>query len=214
MCDDAVEPVWKEQAFRRILGTVGDVEDLSRRATVGDRVIPGRKGRNVGEAAKKRSILRVARVRDRRFCNVADAMIIHILGAGGAVEGRAQVGDHFCLGLLAVSKENGANETGMIGLDRENSGGIVEDCRARDQRRRPMIGGDADVFENVGAEEETHVVRERVDIRPKSCGAAERREASVKSIVGHDIAGELVRAARAARRNSTCLVSSSAISAA
>ena len=78
VCDDAVEPVWKEQAFRRILGTVGDVEDLSRRATVGDRVVPGRMGRNVGEAAKKRSVLGVARVSDRRICRVADATIIHI----------------------------------------------------------------------------------------------------------------------------------------
>ena len=102
-------------------------------------------------------------------------MIIHILSAGGAVEGGAQVGDRFCL-LLAVSKENGANETGMIGLDRENPTGIVEDGRVRDQRRRPVIGSDADVLEDVGAQEEIHIILERVEIRPKSRRAAERRE--------------------------------------
>ena len=47
----------------------------------------------------------------------------------------------------------------------------------RDQRCFAVIGGHADVLEDVGAQEEIHIILERVEIRPKPRRAAERREA-------------------------------------
>ena len=41
----------------------------------------------------------------------------------------------------------------MIGLDRKDTGGCHEVCGHREQRGRPMVGGDAHILENIGADE-------------------------------------------------------------
>ena len=46
----------------------------------------------------------------------------------------------------------------MISLDSENARSGREVCRRRQQRRSAVIGGDADIFENIRADEEGLVV--------------------------------------------------------
>ena len=155
-CDHAVESIREEQAFRRAHRAVDDVQHLSCRTIVGDRVIAWRIVRR--EAAEQRSIETIAAVNDRRGGRRADTLVIDIRSACGAVERGAQVGDRCGLALQSIDKENCSNQARVIGFNRENAGRFIEIGLVGDQRRCAVIGGDADVLENVTGQEELGII--------------------------------------------------------
>jgi hypothetical protein len=136
-CSDGAVDARREEtslADRRPV-QIDDVEHLAGAAAVGEAV--GVERRDVGCAADRPNPL------------------IEIRAAVEAVACRryrfGRVDQRRCPDALC--EENRADEAGMIGFDGKEPGRRFEEDPARDQRRGALIGGDADIFEYVGAEQ-------------------------------------------------------------
>ena len=72
----------------------------------------------------------------------------------------------------------------MIGLDPQNARCCRQVCRSGDERSRPTIGSDADILEDVRANQEVEVVGEGIEGAGDSSRTGECVEAVVEIQVG------------------------------
>ena len=80
--------------------------------------------------------------------------------------------------FMPLAKRTVRTRPAWVCLDRENAGGPVEVGLVRDQRRRAVIGGDADVLEDVRRPGgNPYRSRKGRNYDPSPARAAERREA-------------------------------------
>ena len=143
-CDGAVDAGGEEPAHRdRSVVQIDDVQHLAGRPAEGE-AVARRAARCCWSAGRWRR-------------DVANALI----EVGGAVEAVARVRDR--LGRVdqrqrrrgdALGVQRRADDRGVIGLDRQDAGGRLEEGLVGDQRRRALVGGDADILEDEGAEQE------------------------------------------------------------
>jgi len=131
---------------------VHDVENLPRGAGEGEAVAVGR--HDVGDAVEQ------------------DALVVGRAGQGGA-----QVGYFLRFGREPALQQEDADFGSVIGFNRQNTGRSRQHGLVVQQRRRPVIGGDADILEDERAEQEGVFAGKRIEAVAKAGGLGQRVEA-------------------------------------
>ncbi len=86
----------------------------------------------------------------------------------------------------------------MVRLDGQDAGGAREVARIPDQGRGAVVGGDADILEDVGCQQEVGLVGERIEavVRAGEAGGAGREGEGEVEVDGGRATALLPRAAR------------------
>ena len=157
--DGAVQTAWEEDAAgdARTELAVDDVQDLVGRARESDRVggVGGDDragGRQIGREAETCFVPTTKVAAEGR-----DLVGVGEVGIGGFGE----------CGSDGAAGDHGADDSGVVTLDGEDSGRGGEvgltGRRGAEQRSRAVIGGDADVFKHEGSDEEAVKIGEGIE---------------------------------------------------